>query len=59
MIEFLHEAREAEHLLPYTTVRGVFFEGDELYPGAGFREHNHIQICVRDRGSVLGFFLPS
>lgn len=58
VIEFLHEAREAEQLLPYTTVRGVFFEGEELYPGAGFREHNHIQICVRDQGSILGFFLP-
>jgi len=58
VIEFLHKAREADNQLPYTTVRGVFFEGGELYPGAGFREHNHIQICVRDRESILGCFLP-
>lgn len=28
------------------TVGGMFPEGDELYAGAGFREKNHIQLCV-------------
>ena len=30
----------------YDSVRGVFFEGNELYKNAGFRERNHIQISV-------------
>lgn len=40
------------------TVRAVFFEGDELYPNAGFRQKNHIQICVRDLYCIKGYFRP-
>ena len=43
---------------PYTTVRGVFWEGEELYPNAGFNEKNHIQICVRDTKAILAYFHP-
>lgn len=42
----------------YTTVRGVFWEGQELYNGAGFRERNHIQICVRDPKAIVCYFRP-
>jgi hypothetical protein len=35
-----------------------FYEGDELYPNAGFREKDHIQICVRNPNCIKGFFLP-
>ncbi len=42
----------------YDSVRGVFWEGKELYPGAFFREKNHIQICVRNPNCIKGFFLP-
>ncbi len=59
VIEFLHKARKGGGLCEYASVRGVFFEGGPLYPGAGFREKNHIQICVRDTSTVLGYFLPS
>jgi len=40
------------------TVRGVFWEGDELYPGAGMKEKNHIQISVRNINCIKGFFIP-
>jgi len=40
---------------PYTTVRALFPEGSELYPGAGFQDKTHIQICV-ESGAVLGVF---
>lgn len=43
---------------PYDSVRGVFLEGGELYPDAGFREKNHIQICVRNNNCIKGFFIP-
>lgn len=42
----------------FTTVRGVFWEGKELYKNAGFKERNHIQICVRDRTAILCYFRP-
>ena len=42
----------------FDSVKGVFWEGVELYPDAGFREKNHIQICVRNPNCIKGFFLP-
>lgn len=42
----------------FDTVRGVFWEGKELYPNAGFREKNHIQICVRNLKCIKGYFYP-
>jgi hypothetical protein len=41
---------------PYATVRALFPEGSELYPGAGFRDRTHIQICVRNPEKILGVF---
>ena len=39
---------------------GIYFwEGQELYPNAGFREKNHIQICVCNPNCIKGYFLPS
>lgn len=41
---------------PYTAVRALFPEGSALYPGAGFRDKTHIQICVRVPEQILGVF---
>ncbi len=54
----LHRLREASKKPPYDTVRGLFLEGDEIYPGAGVRQANHIQICVRESNGILGYFRP-
>ncbi len=40
------------------TVRSAFWEGQELYPSAGFRERNHIQIAVINQDCIKGVFLP-
>lgn len=40
------------------SVRGMFPEGPELYPGAGFRKENHIQICVINPNCIVGYFAP-
>ena len=40
----------------YDTVRGAFWEGEELYPNAGFKEKNHVQIVVRNQESIKGYF---
>jgi hypothetical protein len=54
----LHGLREAAKEEPYDTVRGLFWEDDEIYPGAGLRRGNHIQICVREPRCILGYFRP-
>ena len=40
------------------SVRGMFPEGKELYPMAGFQKQNHIQICVVNPNCILGYFRP-
>lgn len=54
----LHRWRQTVGLPSYDSVRGLFWEGDELYPGAGMREANHVQICVRSSNCVRGYFRP-
>jgi len=57
VIEFLHTLQADEHRPPFDTVRGAFFEGGELYPGARISARTHIQWCVRDPlKSIVGYF---
>lgn len=43
---------------PYDTVRCMFTEGGELYPGAAFRELSHVQIAVLTDSCIRGIFRP-
>lgn len=57
--EMIDDARaDGMMIAPFDTVRGMFAEGGELYPGAGFRVKNHIQIAVVNLDCVLGIFIP-
>ncbi|MGA7236293.1 MAG: hypothetical protein WBY44_11470 [Bryobacteraceae bacterium] len=38
------------------TFRGVFIEGEPLYPGAGFYAKTHVQIVVRNPNCIKGVF---
>ena len=58
VIETLHALRDIYSQPPFDSIRGVFSEGEELYPNAGFREKDHIQICVRNPNCIKGFFMP-
>ena len=58
VIEMLHQVRKNEGLPMFDSVRGVFWEGEPLYPNAGFREKDHIQICIRNPNCIKGYFLP-
>jgi hypothetical protein len=58
VIETLHAFREDNGLESFDSVRGVFWEGDDLYENAGFKEKNHIQICIRNPNCIKGFFIP-
>ena len=54
----LHALRKSQGEEPYDSVRAPFLEGEGLYDGAGFRSHNHIQICVREKACIKGYFRP-
>lgn len=43
---------------PFDTVRGLFTEGEAVYPGGGFYALTHTQIAVRNHGCIKGVFLP-
>jgi hypothetical protein len=58
VMETLHQLRKEERKQAYDTVRGFFMEGHELYADAGFRELDHIQICVRASAQIIGCFWP-
>ena len=58
VIENLHNMQRQTKFEPFDSVRRVFVEGDELYPDAGFRDKNHIQICIRNPNCIKGFFIP-
>lgn len=58
VIETLHTLNEQENKTQFDSVRGVFFEGEDLYNGAGFKEKNHIQIAIRNPNCIKGYFIP-
>lgn len=63
VIEFAHAVRDKsdpnEGIPTYDTVRGAFWEGGELFPGACIESKNHVQIAVRHPDTcILGYFRP-
>jgi hypothetical protein len=58
VFETLHQLRKQDGKTPFDTVRAFFVEGEELYDTAGLRSLDHIQICVRNPQSIIGYFVP-
>ncbi|MDR0911832.1 MAG: hypothetical protein LBM96_04425 [Methanobrevibacter sp.] len=58
VIETQHILMKRSSRVSYDTVRGVFFEGEDIYKGSGIKEKNHIQICVRNTNNIKCFFIP-
>ncbi len=54
----LSSVAEAERIT-YQTVRGVFLEGKPAFPGSKIALKSHIQIAVKDRDCIVGFFRPN
>lgn len=52
--DYLKESKQLE----FDSVRGVFIEGAEPYPGSEFREKTHVQICIRNPNCIKGYFYP-
>lgn len=54
-----HSVNDIAEGIPYfDSVRGAFTEGVPAYPGTQFGDKNHIQVCVRNKKCIKGFFLP-
>ena len=47
-----------DEIKKFVSVKGIFTEGKPLYENAGFREKDHIQICIRDSSCIKNYFLP-
>jgi len=52
----LHQIRVEQNQPAFDTIRAFFIEGAAIYPTAGIRSLDHIQICVTNPKSILGFF---
>jgi len=58
VIQYLHNYNIQKNEDEYDSVRGLFYEGEELYENAGFRSKTHIQICVVNPNCIKGYFAP-
>jgi hypothetical protein len=58
VIRFAIQWAKDMHNIEIDSVRSVFWEGKKLYPKAGFRTHNHIQLSVINPDCIKGVFLP-
>jgi hypothetical protein len=69
VIEYMHQQIDEKiksdikengfsELKPFETVRGIFTEGGPIYEGAGIKEKNHIQVCIRNLNCIKAFFIP-
>ncbi len=58
VINAMHQTRVDKGLRPFDSVRAAFAEGGDLVPGSGISAKHHIQIAVRTRSSIKGYFRP-
>ena len=58
VIETIHQFMRDKDKPEFDSVRGVFFEGKDLYENAGFKRNNHIQIAIRNPNCIKGYFIP-
>ncbi len=58
VIQNIHTFTEKSGLPQFDSVRSIFWEGDKPYPDAGFRDKNHIQVCIRNKECIKGYFIP-
>ena len=56
VIDAVHKLRTWARQSRYDSVRAAFPEGGPLYEGAGLREKSHIQIAVRNKTCIKGYF---
>lgn len=58
VIQQVHALNKYAKKDDYDSVRGVFTEGEPMYPGAALVEKTHIQICIVNPNCIKGYFAP-
>lgn len=58
VIEHVHSLYQENNLPAFDSVRGIFTEGSAAFPGSGFKEKTHIQLCIRNPNCIKGYFNP-
>lgn len=58
VIQQIHEYNHEMGKMPFDSIRGLFTEGKQIYPNAGFVEKTHIQICIVNPNCIKGYFAP-
>lgn len=56
VVNNLHAMIEKAGLPPADSVRGLYYEGGELYDKSGFYRKSHTQICMRNVDCIKGVF---
>lgn len=54
----IHDYYKNNGLDMYDSIRGIFVEGKPAYPGSGFIEKTHTQICICNPNCIKGYFTP-
>lgn len=58
VIQQIHDYNETQKRNRFDSVRGIFTEGERVYPGSEFFEKTHVQICVCNPNCIKGYFAP-
>jgi len=59
VIQQIHEYNKLQNNgSEFDSVRGVFIEGNKIYPNSGFVEKTHIQLCIVNPNCIKGYFNP-
>lgn len=58
VIRYAVDLAEEVKGIKFDSVRAAFWEGKELYPNAGFKTHNHIQLSIINMNCIKGIFIP-
>lgn len=58
VINYVHDMQKRANSEAFDSVRAAFVEGQPLYKNAGFHSRTHIQICIRQSSSIIGYFRP-
>ncbi len=56
VIRTLHQVLQDQRKPAYDSVRGLFAEGGELFPGSGFHRKTHVQLAIRNEALIKGTF---
>lgn len=56
VLNYLHQIRADKKQPSVDSIKAIFQEPPELYPGSAFMDKNHIQIAVRNLDCIKGVF---